>query len=85
MAAKGFCVCKRDFPQREDFHPPEGATWHFLCDKPVLTADLVTIAECGHPVDTCCECGSFGGSEWDEAERIAEVFDEARAELDRGL
>ncbi len=39
MTAKGFCTCKRDFPQRTDFHPPAGATWHYLCDKPTNPAD----------------------------------------------
>ena len=39
MTAKGFCTCKRDFPQRRTFHPPVGATWHYLCDKPTNPAD----------------------------------------------
>lgn len=36
MTAPGFCTCKRGFPQRASFHPPANATWHYLCDKPVL-------------------------------------------------
>lgn len=36
MSARGFCTCKRDFPTRPEMTPPDNATWHFLCDKPVL-------------------------------------------------
>jgi hypothetical protein len=34
MKARGFCTCGRDFPGR--YPLPAGATWHYVCDKPVL-------------------------------------------------
>jgi hypothetical protein len=34
MTAKGFCTCERDFPGR--YPVPWNATWHYLCDRPIL-------------------------------------------------
>ena len=72
--ARGFCTCKRDFPRHSHLHPPANATWHYLCDKPVLG-----------PALGLAETGTGWPDEDAESERIAEVFDDARAELDRGL
>lgn len=101
--APGFCTCTRDFPERRSFHPPEHATWHYLCDKPVLPPERPagtfarfcrTCGFCHTQQDEACprwapEPASRivpTGTGWpDEAQRIAEVYADARAELDRGL
>jgi hypothetical protein len=58
--AKGFCTCKRDFPDEARFHPLEGASWHYLCDKPVLYYALM-----GRPQFTDgCNIASMRASAW---------------------
>lgn len=96
VTAPGFCTCKRDFPGRLSFHPPEHATWHYLCDKPVLPP-AEAVAEPWSPFGEALQVGIGQarekyrptGTGWPaedaESQRIAEVFDDARAELDRGL
>lgn len=36
VTARGFCTCKRDHPGNVPAHPAPGASWHYVCDKPVL-------------------------------------------------
>jgi len=51
--AKGFCTCERDFPGQ--YPVPWNATWHYLCDRPIL--------RCAHCLNdppagrTCPTCG----------------------------
>lgn len=61
MNARGFCTCKRDAPGKPHLHPPANATWHYLCDRPVLLPPLPSLASCGHPAneDGECDCSSW--------------------------
>lgn len=120
--ARGFCTCKQDFPERRSiFHPPEHATWHYLCDKPVLPPapeprPRIRPTGTGWPPDlpethkladmhgTAAETAEQAAKalaevraaiadldppeyapEDGEAQRIAEVPADAKAELHRGL